>query len=774
MSNEADTCRKYVLPKLRAAGWTDDDQIGEQITFTDGRILVSGRTARRGKPKRADYLLRYLYDFPLAVIEAKADYRSAGDGMQQAKNYAEMLGLVFAFATNGKGIIEFDFATGIEQPIDQFPSPRELWNRWRTYKGLDEVLDNKLLVSSHISDKQPRYYQQIAINRAMEAIVSGKQRLLLTLATGTGKTLIAFQIAWKLWSSYWNKRGAPQRHPRILYLADRTFLVDDPKDKIFAPFGEARYKIEHGKAEKSREIYFATYQAIAEDEHRPGLFREYASDFFDLLIIDEAHRGSARNDSTWREILEYFAPATQLGMTATPLRDVNRDTYAYFGEALYEYSLKQGIQDGFLAPYQVRRVVTSIDATGFRPHADQRDDYGRTVPDRVYTTQDFDRTVAISARTEAVAQHLTAYLKSTNRQDKTIVFCRDQEHADEMRRAIGNANADLVRQHPNYVVRITADDGDLGKTHLATFQDVEATIPTIVTTSYLLSTGVDAPTVKNVVLFRPVNSMVEFKQIIGRGTRVREDYDKLFFTIIDYTGSATQQFADPDFDGEATQTSDETLDAAVAMTLAETVAGYDTTQPPNGPNLHWRDTANDPRKYRLSSGVVVTIVHEMVQELDASGKQLRVVELTSFTGEQVRILAADIEDLRKRWATTAERAKIIVHLGESGIDLAHVATIIDQPEADPFDLLCHLAFSAPLHTRRERADRLHRERQDFFYTLSTKCAGDIGRGTEPIYRVWADRDHPTRYFADAPGSTSDDHSRDCAVIRRRSPFARSY
>lgn len=717
MSNEADTCRKYVLPALYTAGWTDE-QIGEQKTFTDGRIVVNGRQASRGKPKRADYLLRYRRDYMLAVVEAKASYKTAADGIQQAKEYAEILGLLFAYATNGQTIIEFDATTGLEQEVTTFPSPKALWQRYRVYQGLDEELEDKLLVPYHSGDKTPRYYQQIAINRAVEAILKGRHRVLLTLATGTGKTIIAFQIAWKLWHGYWNTRGLSHRHPRILFLADRGFLVDDPKDKTFLPFGDARHKIENGDASTSREIYFATYQALMSEGTGRPLYQAYASDFFDLVIVDEAHRGSARDDSSWRNILTYFTGAAQLGMTATPLREENRDTYTYFGEALYTYSLKQGIQDGFLAPYEVRRVVINVDTTGFRPYAGQRDDYDREIPDQEYGAQDFERVLSLKARTEAVAHHLTNYLKKTDRFAKTLVFCVDQEHADQMRRALSNANADLLQQYPNYVVRVTANDGEIGKGFLSTFQDPENKSPVILTTSKLLTTGVDAPTVQNVVLFRIINSMVDFKQIIGRGTRVREEYGKLFFTILDYTGSATARFADPDFDGEPIAATQETADVAGNVEagseeiLPTDEIGVGVTLPPH---VTWDDEAAPPRrKFYLSGGVTVEILHEQVLELDASGKRLRTVELTTYTGEQVRSLYSDLDSLRSAWAAGETRTAIVEALQERGISLEHVAAIVGQPDADPFDLLCHLAFAAPLHTRRERAERLRKERAAFF------------------------------------------------------------
>lgn len=374
--------------------------------------------------------------------------------------------------------------------------------------------------------KEERYYQHIAIQRTVEAILKGQQRILLTMATGTGKTVVAFQICWKLWTARWNRTGE-HRRPKILYLADRNILVDQPKDGIFAAFGDARYKIESGEVVKSREMYFAIYQALAEDERRAGLFKAFAPDFFDLIIVDECHRGSARDDSSWRVILDYFTPTVQLGMTATPLRDDNRDTYLYFGNPIYEYSLRQGIDDGFLAPYRVHRVISEWDAAGWRPSKHELDRYGRVIPDDEYQTKDFERAVALRARTEAIAKHLTGFLKKTDRFAKTIVFCVDQEHASDMRQVLSNLNADLVVQHPDYVCRVTADEGDIGRGHLSRFQDVDTKVPTILTTSQLLTTGVDAPTCKNIVLARVVESMSEFKQIIGRGTRVRDDYGKL-------------------------------------------------------------------------------------------------------------------------------------------------------------------------------------------------------------------------------------------------------
>jgi len=451
MPTEADTCRTYITPAIQAAGWeTGVHSIAEQRTFTDGRIVLRGNTATRRRAKRADYILCYTCDFPIAVVEAKPEDKHAADGLQQAKDYAEILDLKFAYATNGKEIIEHDFLTGKESRLLKYPTPDELWSRLCAGDILSEDAANRLLTPSEkTSGKEPRYYQRIAIDRALKAINQGKKRILLTMATGTGKTVVAFQICWKLWSSKWNIKGDPVRKPRILYLADRNFLVDDPKDKTFAIFGDARHKIEGGNVTHSRELYFSTYQSIAKDANRPGLYKEFAPDFFDLIIVDECHRGSARAESNWREILEYFYPACQLGLTATPLREENRDTYLYFGNPIYQYSLRQGIEDGFLAPYRVHRIITKWDAAGWRPDKDDLDRYGREIPDEEYTTADFERRIALRARTQAVAKHLTDFLKKTDRFDKTIVFCVDQEHADEMRTALNNLNADLTKQYPN-------------------------------------------------------------------------------------------------------------------------------------------------------------------------------------------------------------------------------------------------------------------------------------------------------------------------------------
>ena len=716
MPTEADTCRKHVVPLLQAAGWEiEPHSIAEQRSITDGRIVPVGKGFIRRPPKRVDYLLRLRRDFPIAVVEAKAEYKAASDGLQQAKDYAEMLGLKFAYATNGLDIIEFDYFTGLETRLANYPTPEELWKRYRQGSGLIGGTAERILEPcNHSVGKGERYYQQIAIHRTVEAIFKGQQRLLLTMATGTGKTVVAFQICWKLWNARWNRTGE-HRRPKILYLADRNILVDQPKDGIFAAFGDARCKIESGEVVKSREMYFAIYQALAEDQNRDGLFKQFLPDFFDLIIVDECHRGSARDDSSWRAILDYFEPAYKLGMTATPLREDNRDTYNYFGDPLYTYSLRQGIEDGFLAPYRVHRVITEWDAAGWRPSQGDLDRYGRPIPDEEYQTHDFEHVVALRARTEAIARHLTQFLKNSDRHAKTIVFCVDQEHASEMRAILNNLNADLVAQHPDYVCRVTSDEGDIGKGHLGRFQDVDTTTPTILTTSQLLTTGVDAPTCKNVVLARIVNSMSEFKQIIGRGTRVRDDYGKLWFNIIDYTGSATRLFADPAFDGDPVRVTEEETDASgeVKETTILTEACDSEVNAANQVGEIIEPPAVDRRKFYYDGGQVEIAAH-LVYELDPEGRQLRVVRYTEYAADKVRSLCPTAPELRAQWADPVKRAEIIQKLAGRGVDFQTLAESASQPEADPFDLLCHLAFNAPLKTRRERAQALKSERMDFF------------------------------------------------------------
>ena len=590
MPNEADTCRKFVVPKLQAAGWdTDPHRLNEQVTFTDGRIIAAGSKGHRRPGKRADYLLRYRPDLSIAVVEAKASYCSAADGLQQAKDYAEILGLKFAYATNGHEIVEFDFLEGRERTISEFPGARRTLaptaRPATAYPNRPRIGCSRRPTTSAASRRAiTRRSQLTARSRRSCRVKSGCcSRWQRAPAKPSSPSKSA--------GSSGRRAGIaiPGRNTggrAILYLADRNILIDDPKDKTFTPFGDARWKIENGIANKSREMYFAIYQAIAKDENRPGLYREYAPDFFDLIIVDECHRGSARDESNWREILDYFEPAYQIGMTATPKHEDNADTYRYFGDPVYTYSLRQGIDDGFLAPYRVHRVITQWDAAGWRPSQGELDRYGRDIPDEEYHTNDFEKRVALRARTECVAKHLTEFLRKTDPFAKTIVFCVDQEHAADMRQALVNLNSDLVQQYPDYVCRVTSNEGDIGRGHLSNFQDLERQTPVILTTSQMLTTGVDAPTCKNIVLVRVINSMIEFKQIIGRGTRVRDDYGKLFFNILDYTGSATRLFADPDFDGDPSIETQEEVDGEgkpVKPPITVKPEEPDEPEPPGGP-----------------------------------------------------------------------------------------------------------------------------------------------------------------------------------------------
>lgn len=721
--SEADTCRKEVLPKLYDSQWTDE-LILEQRTFTDGKIIVIGRKARRKKAKRFDYLLRYSQNFPIAIVEAKKKYKLAADGIQQAKDYAQILGLKFAYSTNGTEILEFDFITGLETKISRYPSPTELWNRLNQAEPIKpEIQETFLKPFFAIAGKEIRYYQRIAINTAVKAILEGQKRALLTLATGTGKTTVAFQIIYKLWNNRWNNKGE-YRRPKILFLADRSILVTDPHAKDFAVFGDARCLVPDEGLPSSREIYFSTYQSLAEDENRVGAFRKLPRDFFDLIVIDECHRGSSTDDSNWRLILDYFNTSVQLGLTATPLREDNIDTYQYFKNPLYIYSLKQGIEDGFLAPYIVHRIVTEPDATGWRPQEGQVDDNGVLIPDGIYTTTDFESSLSYLPRTKAVVKHLHDFMLKNGRFDKTIVFCVNQSHADDFRREFSNLNTDLVTQYPDYVVRIVADEKEIGKGHLGKFMDIDEPIPVVVTTSRLLSTGVDVQTCKNIVIFRMINSPTEFKQIIGRGTRVREDKEKLFFTILDYTGSATRNFADPDFDGEPPLITEEEIDED-GNTIPGTEKDFPNPPTPDDddedetPKLPPTSGGGKRTVYRITEGEV-HIVAESVQILGTDGK-LRTIQFTQYAKEQITTLFPSANELQSRWSNSEERNEIIEQLESNGISIEQLMDITKQNEADPFDLLCFVAYNMKPKTRKQRADLLKKNKPDFFSLYSEKA-----------------------------------------------------
>lgn len=730
--SERDICTKFITPAVKAAGWDVMTQIREEVSFTKGRIIVRGKLVSRGKGKRADYILYYKPNIPLAIIEAKDNSHSVGAGMQQALDYAETLNIPFAFSSNGDGFVFHDRTSGSETnlPIDGFRSPADLWMRYRSWKGLDADEEEVVLEDYHDdgSGKEPRYYQRNAINAAVEAIAKGQDRLLLVMATGTGKTYTAFQIIWRLW-----KAG---RKKRILFLADRNVLVDQTMVNDFRPFGGAMAKlsaqagtiersdgstveltsaVESGRRiNKAYEIYLCLYQAITGPEESQKLYKSFSPDFFDLIVIDECHRGSAAEDSAWREVLEYFTSATQIGLTATPRETEYVSNIAYFGEPVFTYSLKQGIQDGFLAPYKVVRVHIDRDVQGYRPEKGQLDRQGEEVEDRIYNTKDFDRNLVLDERTRLVARKVTEFLKEGgDRFQKTIIFCVDQEHADRMRRALVNENKDLVAANHRYVMRITGEDKE-GQAELGNFIDPESTYPVLVTTSRLLSTGVDSQTCRLIVLDREVGSMTEFKQIVGRGTRVHEDTGKLYFTLIDFRG-ASRHFADPDFDGDPVQIYEPGEDDPIVPPGPNENGGLGETDPTPFGDEYGETVIFDPvpppsgsggQQKVYVDGVTATIVAERVEYMDENGK-LVTESLRDFTRKALRKRYASLDDFLKRWKSEERKQAVIDELAEEGLPLDPIAAEVGK-DLDPFDLICHVAFDEPALTRRERAENVRK------------------------------------------------------------------
>ncbi len=732
MSNEANTCRKYVEPKLKDAGWEQEPHnYEEQYYFTDGKIRPKDKLRPRAKRNFADYLLLYNGTYPLAVVEAKRNYKTADEGLEQAIKYAQTLDVKFAYSTNGKGIVEYDFTTGQQSDeLESFPTPSQLWQRL-TGEGAEQIrpdIAEKLLTPFYLlPGRQLRYYQRNAINAVITATLKNQSRLLLTMATGTGKTTTAFQICWKLSQLEWNKSGE-NRPPRILFLADRNILVDDPMNKEFSAFnGEKIYKIQ-GEAKKGRDIYFAIYHAIAEDKARPGLYKEYNPDYFDLIIVDECHRGSANDEGNWRQILEYFKSAYQLGLTATPLRDDNKDTYRYFGNPLYTYSLKQGIEDGFLAPYRVYRVTTRSDRDGWRANNGEVDRYGREIPSEMYQTPDFERKLVRKARTKAIAQHITDFLKSTDRQAKTIVFCVDDEHVKAMVKELRNLNTDITKDNPNYISRITSNAGDTGKGDLYKFKDVLNQTHIIAVTARLLTTGVDVPTCKNIVLARVIRSMTDFKQIIGRGTRVREEQGKLSFSIVDYTKS-TVLFQDKDFDGTPALINESEMDdtGRIIEQHEQDLETEETEEYEDKKAGFWgvpQEENTLPRKYYVDGGTE-EIVEEKIYDLDANN-DLTLSQIIERTKQQVRTLYRSTLEVQQRWINPEGRKEIIELLTEKNIDFEDLKKLSNQPDADPFDLLCHIAFDAPVLTCKQRAERLKSHKPDFFEQYGEDARAILG------------------------------------------------
>ncbi|GDY14312.1 DEAD/DEAH box helicase [Planctomycetota bacterium] len=732
--SETDIRSKFITPAVLRAGWDLHTQIREEVSFTKGRIIVRGKLVTRGKGKRADYILSYQPNLPIALIEAKDNTCAVGDGMQQALDYAQILGIPFVFTSNGDGFVFHDRTGQSPQlettlTIDQFPSPAELWAKYCAWKGLKPADEPIVLQPFHDdgSGKSPRYYQVSAINAAMEAIATGQNRVLLVMATGTGKTYTAFQIIWRLW-----KAGIKKR---ILFLADRNVLVDQTMVNDFRPFGPAMAKLSTSSKTIERmdgtkidlvlaldgkrridtafEIYLGLYQAITGPDEKDKLFREFSTGFFDLIVIDECHRGSAAEDSAWREILEYFSAATQIGLTATPKETEYVSNSSYFGKPVFTYSLKQGIRDGFLAPYKVVKVHLDIDVEGYRPQKGELDKGGKVIEDRLYNQKDFDQNLVVDRRTERVAKWIADFLKaSQDRMQKTIVFCVDTDHAARMRQALVNENMDLCAANDKYVMRVTGDDNE-GCAQLGNFIDPESPYPVIVTTSRLLSTGVDAQTCRLIVLDRAVGSMTEFKQIVGRGTRVHEDTKKYYFTLVDFR-KASNHFADPDFDGEPVQIyqpGEQDSPVPPENQPAKDDDGHDL--PPEPASDETVVVAPDIRtplgeerlKYRID-GKTIKILAERVEYLDENGK-LITESLRAYSKRELKKRFANLHAFLTTWQSTERKQAVIDELAEHGLLLDPLAEEVGK-DFDPFDLICHIAFDQPPLTRRERADQVRK------------------------------------------------------------------
>ena len=697
---ETDIRSKFITPALVGANgdkWDLMTQISEEIYFTKGRVIVRGRMVHRGEAKKADYLLYYKPNLPLAVIEAKDNTHSMADGMQQALEYAEILDVPFAYSSNGDGFVEHDRTATQgtvtrEIRLEEFPSPAELWARYCKARGYDPR--QEAVVTQPYYDtgtgRKPRYYQIIAINRTVNAIARGENRILLVMATGTGKTYTAFQIIWRLWKSGTKKR--------ILFLVDRNNLADQTKTNDFKPFGQAMTKITNRMVDKAFEIYLCLYQAVTGTEEEQNIYKQFSPDFFDLVIVDECHRGSADDDASWRKVLEYFSSATQIGLTATPKETKDASNMEYFGAPIYMYTLRQGISDGFLAPYKVVRIGLDKDLDGWRPEVGQTDKHGLLIEDREYNDRDFDRNLILEKRTERVAAKVTEFLRATDRFAKTIIFCENIEHAERMRIAMVNANADLAAANSLYIMRITGDN-DVGKAQLENFIDPEKTYPVVAVTSRLMSTGVDAQTCHLIVLDRRIASMTEFKQIIGRGTRINEDYNKLFFTIMDFK-RVTGLFADPDFDGDPVQIYEPGPGEGPIPPDGQQgePPGGEIVDPPPGPGPGPGIT-----KYYVNN-VEVTVATERVQYLDESGR-LITESLKDYSRKTVLAKYASLDEFLTVWNDAERKQAILEELAAKGVFLDELAEQVGR-DYDAFDLICHIAFDQPPLTRKERAEKV--------------------------------------------------------------------
>ena len=708
--SERDICSKYINPALVKAGWNMKRQVREEVSFTDGRIIVQGKLYTRGKSKRADYNLYYKLNQPIAIIEAKDNRKPVGSGMQQALEYSDILQIPFVFTSNGDSFVFHDKTetTGVleqEISLDDFPSPEQLWNKYLGYTKIEtpeakEIIETEYYVDD--SGMSPRYYQQNAINRTLEAVAKGQDRIILVMATGTGKTYTAFNIIWRLW-----KTGVKKR---ILFLADRNALLTQTKNGDFSPFGnDIMHIIKNRKIDKSYQIYFALYQGLTSNEEEKNAYKEFSPDFFDLVVIDECHRGSASEASAWRDVLTYFSSATHVGLTATPKETKDVSNMEYFGEPVYTYSLKQGIEDGFLAPYKVVRITTSVDE-GWRPTAGLLDKYGNEVKDRIYNLKDYDKTLAIDERTEIVAKKITEYLKATDRFAKTIVFCTDIDHANRMRQALINENADLVAKNWNYCVKITGDD-EVGKQELDNFTDVEERFPVIATTSKMLTTGIDTKMVKFIVLESNIQSVTEFKQIIGRGTRIREAEGKVYFTIMDFR-KATNIFARPDFDGDPVQIYEPQPDEPVVPPDEDNTPQPDNVEPltpddfkPTRPNIDIVDAENEIKKYYVNN-IPVSIIHERVQYYGKDGK-LITESLKDYSKKNIEKEFASLDEFIKKWNDAEKKEELIKELAEHGVLLEALREEVGL-DLDDFDLICHIAFDQPPLTRQERANKVRK------------------------------------------------------------------
>lgn len=726
--SEASIISKYIMPAIENAGWDKQKQIAQEISFTDGRIIVRKKVVTRGKRKRADIILYYKNNLPLAIIEAKDNKHTLDAGMQQGLNYGEILDIPFVYSSNGDGFIEHD-RTKTEGPIErelaleEFPSPEELWNRYKAYKGITEEVED-VVTHSYYYDQDcfpPRYYQRIAINRTVEAIAKGQDRVLLVMATGTGKTYTAFQMVYKLFKSGMKKR--------ILYLADRNILVDQTIIGDFKPLQDNINKIKNRTADKSREIQFALYQSLTGETEEKKLYKKYSKDYFDLIIIDECHRGSAKDDSAWREILDHFDSATKVGLTATPKETKDVSNIDYFGDAIFTYSLKQGIDDGFLAPYKVVRVGLDRDLEGYRPEKGKRDKYGEELEDRIYNKKDYDRNLVLEKRTEIVAKYVSDYLKKNNkRMAKTIFFCTDIDHADRMKRALINENSDLYSQNSKYVMKITGDDEE-GKDELENFITPSEKYPTLVTTSKLLTTGVDCKTCEFIVIDSEINSMIEFKQILGRGTRIREDYGKMYFTLIDFR-DVSRLFADKDFDGDPVrikevstdEVPDEDDEVIDDTPLDEENEGT-TYDEPGDDNSNGSAFINNPfeggegRKKYYVNDVEVTVISDRVQYYGADGK-LITESLIDYTKKNIKKEFSTLDEFLRKWTETEKKEELRKHFEEEGIFLEDLIEEVGK-DMDVFDLVCHVAFDMPALTRKERANNV--KKRNYFGKYNEKA-----------------------------------------------------